>query len=109
MATPKEIFEEKIAKSLATKPDVVSKIAASYQFDLQGPAGGTWTVDLTKKADFVTAGPKDGGASVTINMKDSDFVDMVEGRLNGQMAFMQGKLKLKGDMSLALKLQQILG
>jgi putative sterol carrier protein len=42
-------------------------------------------------------------------MTAKDFLDLVKKKLNGQMAFMQGKLKLKGDMSLALKLQQLIG
>ena len=40
-------------------------------------------------------------------MAASDYVDMVNGKLNPQMAFMGGKLKIKGDMSLALKMQQL--
>ena len=106
--TPKQIFEEKIADRLKNNPDVATKINSSYQFELTGDNDRTWTVDLTKKADFVVAGTI-ADPKVTITMTSKDFVDLVEGRLNGQMAFMQGKLKLKGDMSLALKLQQILG
>lgn len=106
--TPKEIFEERIAKRLAEKPEVAEKINSSYQFDLTGDNGGSWAVDLTKKQDHVVAGKIDD-PKVTITMTAKDFVDLVEGRLNGQMAFMQGKLKIKGDMSLALKLQQVLG
>ena len=106
--TPKQIFEEKIADRLKNNPDVAAKINSSYQFELTGDNGGTWAVDLTKKADFVVAGTI-ADPKVTITMTSKDFVDLVEGRLNGQMAFMQGKLKLQGDMSLALKLQQILG
>ena len=105
--TPKEIFEEKIAQNLAKNPSVAEKINASYQFELTGDNGGKWAVDLTKKSDFVVPG-QISDPKVTITMSAKDFVDLVEGRLNGQMAFMQGKLKLKGDMSLALKLQQIL-
>ena len=41
-------------------------------------------------------------------MTDADFVSMVNGKLNPQMAFMSGKLKIQGDMGLAMKLQQIL-
>ncbi|MFO0728989.1 MAG: SCP2 sterol-binding domain-containing protein [Myxococcota bacterium] len=106
--TPKQIFEEKIADRLAKNPNVATEINSTYQFELTGDGGGSWAVDLTKKADFVVPGtipdPK-----VTITMTSKDFVDLVEGRLNGQMAFMQGKLKLKGDMALALKLQKIVG
>ena len=106
--TAKEIFEDKIATRLSENPEVAEKIKASYQFDLTGDDGGKWAVDLTEGAGTVVTGELDE-PSVTITMACSDFVDLVEGRLNGQMAFMQGKLKLKGDMSLALKLQQILG
>jgi len=106
--TPKQIFEDKIQNRLKSKPEVAQKIKASYQFDLTGDEGGQWAVDLTKEADYVVPG-KIENPNVTITMAAKDFVDLVEGRLNGQMAFMTGKLKLKGDMSLALKLQQILG
>jgi putative sterol carrier protein len=36
-------------------------------------------------------------------MSAQDWLDMVSGKLSGQMAFMSGKLKLKGDMGLAMK------
>lgn len=106
--TPKEIFQDRIATRLKENPDVAEKIKSSYQFELTGDNGGSWAIDLTKDADYVVEGAIDN-PSVTITMTASDFVDLVEGRLNGQLAFMQGKLKLKGDMSLALKLQQVLG
>ena len=38
--------------------------------------------------------------NITITMKASDYLDMVNGKLNGQMAFMTGKLKIAGDMGL---------
>lgn len=106
--TCKEIFETKIATRLKSNPEVAQKINASYQFDLTGDGGGSWVVDLTKASDHVMAGKIDE-PRVTVTMSAKDFVDLVAGKLNGQMAFMQGKLKIKGDMSLALKLQQILG
>ena len=39
---------------------------------------------------------------------DADFLNIVNGKLNPQMAFMSGKLKIQGDMGLAMKLAQIL-
>ena len=44
----------------------------------------------------------------TITMADADFVAMAEGKLDGMQAFMGGKLKIKGNMMLAQKLQSIL-
>lgn len=81
---------------------------AVYVFDIEGDTGGTWTVDLTKDADFVTEGAVDD-PQCTITMKESDFVSLWEGNLPGPQAFMMGKLKIKGDMGLAMKLQNFLG
>jgi putative sterol carrier protein len=50
----------------------------------------------------------DGAADCTLKVTLGDFVDMVEGRLNGMNAFMSGKLKVEGDMSIAMKLQTII-
>ncbi len=45
--------------------------------------------------------------NITITMKESDYLEMVNGKLNGQTAFMSGKLKIAGDMGLALRLPNI--
>ena len=45
--------------------------------------------------------------NITITMKESDYLAMVNGELDGQMAFMTGKLEIAGDMGLALKLQNL--
>ena len=45
--------------------------------------------------------------NITITMEASDYLDMVNGKLDGQTAFMTGKLKINGDMGLALKLPNI--
>jgi putative sterol carrier protein len=106
--TPKVLFEEQLPPRLKEKGDDVTKINAIYQFNITGDNGGNWWVDTTKSGGEVGSGDK-ADAKCTITMSDSDFVDMVTGKLNGQMAFMTGKLKIKGDMSLAMKLGNVLG
>ncbi len=103
--TPKQIFEEKIGPRLTADPAKAKALNAIYQFDLTGDNGGTWTVDLTQPA--VVSGSQ-GKAQCTITMTSKDFVDMIAEKLNPQMAFLQGRLKVAGDMSLALKLSSIL-
>ena len=45
-------------------------------------------------------------ADVTLNMADADLLDLMMGKLNPQKAFFQGKLKIQGNMGMAMKLQE---
>jgi putative sterol carrier protein len=78
-----------------------------YQFNISGPGGGSWSVDCTQPGGKVQAGTSPT-PKCTVAAVDQDFLAIVNGKLNAQMAFMSGKLKIQGDMGLALKLQQIL-
>jgi putative sterol carrier protein len=104
--TPTEIFAD-MKKKMETDPSGVAGINAIYQFNVTGDNGGSWYVDLTG-APSLAAGTKDG-ANCTITVAAQDFVDIASGKLNGQMAFMTGKLKIAGDMGLAMKLNKIIG
>ncbi|MCP4678905.1 MAG: SCP2 sterol-binding domain-containing protein [Deltaproteobacteria bacterium] len=106
--TPKEVFEEQVKPTLAEKGDAVTKTNAVFQFKLTGDDGGEWWIDTTKPGGDVGAGTNDN-AKCTVIMAASDFMDMVTGKLNGQMAFMTGKLKIEGDMGLAMQLGTVLG
>ena len=103
----KDVFERHMPGRLQAKPDVVAKINAVYQFNISGPGGGAWSVDCTVPGGAVSSGTS-AAARCTVAMTDTDFVNLVNGKLNPQMAFMSGKLKIQGDMGLAMKLQQIL-
>src|SRR5687767_12132061 len=98
----KELFDVHMPKRLKDKPDVAQKINSTYKFVVTGDGAGTWVVDLTQPGGKITAG--DGQAKCTITVASKDLVDIVNGKLNGQMAFMTGKLKIAGDMGLAMKL-----
>ena len=50
---------------------------------------------------------EDGAADTTIQIKIEDFISMAEGKLDPTAAFMQGKLKVLGDMGVAMQLQSV--
>jgi len=67
----------------------------------------TWTIDL-KKTGTVFKGKAQPKADVTIILSDDTLVDLSSGKLNGQKAFMTGKLKTRGNIMLATKLDNVL-
>jgi putative sterol carrier protein len=103
----KDLFQRHMPEKLRGQPDVVAKINAVYQFNISGPGGGQWSVDCTQPGGAVSEGTA-AAAKCTVAATDADFLNIVNGKLNPQMAFMSGKLKIQGDMGLAMKLQQIL-
>nr|XP_051699134.1 hydroxysteroid dehydrogenase-like protein 2 isoform X2 [Oryctolagus cuniculus] len=88
--------------------DVVKATQAIYQFELSGEDGGTWFLDLKNKSGNVGYGEPSDRADVVMSMSTDDFVKMFSGKLKPTMAFMSGKLKIKGNMALAIKLEKLM-
>ncbi len=61
-----------------------------------------------KKTGDVSLGPSGTKPDIILSVADKDFVELSAGKLNGQKAFMSGKLKVKGNMMLATKLSALL-
>ncbi len=105
--TPKNIIEVEVANKLKSKPEKAAAVNAVVEFEITGAGGGTWTVDCTKAGGEVKSGSS-GVAKLTITISSADFVDLFEGKLGATSAFLAGKIKVKGDMGLAMKLGNIL-
>jgi putative sterol carrier protein len=105
--TAREVFEVHMPKRFQENPGISARVNATYKFVLEGDGGGVWSVDLTRAPAAVSE--KDTEAQCTITVPSSVFVDIVCGRLSGQKAFTSGKLKVSGNLALALKLGTLLG
>lgn len=106
MPSPSEIFSE-INGRLQSDPSKAQGVNAAYQFDLSGDEGGQYHIVFKDGKGDAGPGAVDD-PNITISMAAADMVDMVTGKLDPTMAFMSGKIKIKGDMGLAMKLQTIL-
>ena len=103
MPTVKETFD---AMAGRFQPSKAAGVNATIQYDITGDQGGTWNAVIKDGACQVNAGAAPA-PSLTITMSSQDWLDMTGGKLSGQMAFMSCKLKLKGDMGLAMKIGSI--
>jgi putative sterol carrier protein len=88
-------------------PAKFAGIDAVILFELTGDGGGKWTLTVSNEGASLEEGETTPPA-MTLSMSASDFVAMTNGELNPMAAFMQGKIKITGDMSLAMRLQTIL-
>jgi putative sterol carrier protein len=100
MPTVKETFDQMASRF---KPDKAAGVSAVIQYEITGESGGTWHATIANGACTVADGAA-ASPNLTLTMSGQDWLDMSAGKLSGQMAFMSGKLKLKGDMGLAMKI-----
>ena len=108
MQSPSEFFELFEQKAIAD-PESATAPDAIYQFDLSGDDGGTWSLNLKSgtTSGFVINGSSDAPGA-TISLTADDWVSMVNGELDPMQAFMSGKIKIDGDMTLAMSLQNVM-
>ncbi|KAI8638073.1 SCP2 sterol-binding domain-containing protein [Parasitella parasitica] len=90
------------------KAKLIKQVNGIFEFVVKNGDGKTetFTVDL-KKGGSVIKGKGPNKADAIISINDADFVDLASGKLNGQKAYMSGKLKIKGQMMLATKLDTV--
>ncbi len=103
MTTAREKMQE-LHQRLLERPAQAKAVGAVYRFILDGDGGGTFVVNLK---DDVGVKEGDGAAPCTIRMSGQDAIDLFEGRANGQALFFAQRLKVEGDIALALKLQAL--
>ena len=100
MDSPREFFE-----TLETRvdPAKAAGLTATYLFEIDG--AGTWTVDVDDGK--VSVSESGGDPDCTISASSETFMKIARGEQNPTAAYMSGKLKIKGDMGQAMKLQKL--
>ncbi|XP_051553235.1 sterol carrier protein 2-like [Myxocyprinus asiaticus] len=103
------VFKEIEKKLQEEGEEFVKKIGGVFSFKVKDGPGGSeafWVVDVKNGKGSVTndAGKK---ADCTIAMSDADLLALMTGQMNPQTAFFQGKLKITGNMGMAMKLQNL--
>jgi putative sterol carrier protein len=100
LASAREFFEGLEGR---VDPSKTAGMTNSYVFEIDG--AGTWRVDVVDGKVSVAEG--DGDADATIAASEDTFEQIASGDLNATTAYMTGKLKVRGDMGAAMKLQKL--
>ena len=98
--TVQEFFQNLESRADSSK---TAGMTSSYVFEIAG--AGEWKVDVDDGKVTVTEGG--GDADVTIATSQETFEKIIAGEQNPTSAYMTGKLKIKGDMGAAMKLQKL--
>ena len=102
-STPQEVFDGMRKSFQAEK---AKGVHARYQWELGGPKGGEWWIDVND-GTFKMGRGKIDNPSVTFVTSDRDWVALSNGTLGGKWAFFTGRLRIRGDRGLAKKLDEI--
>src|SRR6266566_6976069 len=102
-STPQQVFDGMRQSFQAQK---AKGVHARYQWELSGPNGGGWWIDVNDGTYKMGKGKIDN-PSVTFVTSDKDWVAMSNGKLGGKWAYFTGRLKIRGSQSVARKLDEI--
>jgi putative sterol carrier protein len=102
-STPQGVFDGMRQSFQAQK---AKGVHARYQWELSGPNGGEWWIDVNDGTYKMGKGKIDN-PSVTFVTSDQNWVALSNGTLGGKWAFFTGRLKIRGSQSLARKLDEI--
>jgi putative sterol carrier protein len=102
-STPQEVFDG-MRKSF--QPEKAKGVHARYQWELSGPNGGEWWIEVNDGTFRMGRGKIDN-PSVTFIASDKTWVALSNGTLGGKWAFFTGRLKIRGSQSVARKLDEI--
>ena len=96
---------EQITEQMRSRVGTSANLKKSVKFDF----GDDGAVRIDDSVSPAVVDNQNVPTDCTVKVSMADFTDMASGKQNPQMAFMMGKLKVEGDMSVAMQLGSILG
>jgi len=102
-STPQDAFD---AMRGSFQPAKAKGVHVRYQWDLSGPHGGEWWIEVNDGTYTMGKG-KIPNPSVTFTAKDKDWVAICHDQLSGTWAYLTGRLKVSGDQNVARKLSEM--
>jgi putative sterol carrier protein len=102
-STPQEVFDSMRG---SFQPARAKGVHARYQWDLSGPQGGQWWIDV-EDGKYKMGKGKIDNPNVTFVAKDKDWVAVSNHQMGGTWAYLTGRLRIRGDQGLARKLGEI--
>jgi putative sterol carrier protein len=88
------------------QPQNAAGIDAQIQFNISGDQGGNWVATIRDQKLSVEPGTT-ANPNLTIAANTADIFNLVSGKLNPMQAYMQGKVQVKGDLGLAMRLASV--
>lgn len=101
-----EIWDE-IEKTANERPELIKDVNASYIFEITGDDPGTYVLIFNDGTASVDTSAEIS-ADCTLTMSVKNLKKLLQGNLNSASAYMTGRLKVKGNIGLALKLENLL-
>jgi len=100
-------FINHVKKYLKDHPDFLRPNAGLHQIEVKGPNPTSWSINLNTPPGTIKKG-QSKDPDVILTIADEHLYKIGRGQLDFQTAFVQGRLKIKGDMKIAMKLAKIL-
>jgi putative sterol carrier protein len=100
--TVREFFEQVPA---GVGPEQARALDASYRFDIEG--AGSWRLEA--EGDRVVVTESDAPADCVIRTDESTFMRVVAGGEGAMGAYLRGKIRVEGDLGLAVRLRDLFG
>ncbi len=88
-------------------PEKAAGVDSVVHFKFTGAEAGEWNAVIRDGQVEIARGIPHSKPTMTLTADSSDFIKMFTGELDGMQAFMEGKIKLAGDLNVAMKLMQM--